>query len=199
MRKPTRGGELTGLNPFFNVFTHDDTRDITFMGEVSEGSVSEFFAQFRTLDSIPGDIRVNMSSIGGDVDAGWAMHDLIRCANNKVTIVGYGYLYSMASLILQAADLRLVTPNCRIMFHNGSVDLGDQDPERLRQAAQAACTDTLHYVRTIANRSGVSVRRLRRMTSRETYLNAIQAVNLGLVDQIIQMKELGIKKATRRK
>ena len=68
-------------------------------------------------------IVIHMQSIGGDWADGMAIYDSIILCKSYVTIISYGQAESMSSLILQAADNRLLTPNSYFMIHYGSTSL----------------------------------------------------------------------------
>jgi ATP-dependent protease ClpP protease subunit len=65
-------------------------------------------------------INVIMNNIGGEVYHGMAIYDAISNCKNHVTIRVYGHAMSMGSLILQAADQRIMTRHSRIMIHYGN-------------------------------------------------------------------------------
>jgi len=64
-------------------------------------------------------ILVTMKTCGGDVIEGMAMYDAIMACTNPVTIVNYTHARSMSSIILQAANKRIMMPNSYFMFHEG--------------------------------------------------------------------------------
>lgn len=68
-------------------------------------------------------IVIHMQSIGGEWADGMAIYDSIILCKSYVTIISYGQAESMSSLILQAADNRLLTPNSYFMVHYGSTSL----------------------------------------------------------------------------
>jgi ATP-dependent protease ClpP protease subunit len=69
-------------------------------------------------------IRIFMNNVGGEVVHGMAIFDVIENCNNHVTIKVMGHAMSMGSIILQAADRRVMTRNSRIMIHYGQLGLG---------------------------------------------------------------------------
>lgn len=65
-------------------------------------------------------ILILMNNPGGDWYHGMAIYDAISCSPCVCTIRVYGYAMSMGSIILQAADERVLMPNARLMIHYGS-------------------------------------------------------------------------------
>jgi ATP-dependent protease ClpP protease subunit len=64
-------------------------------------------------------IRIIMNNPGGDWYHGMAIYDAIKSSTCECTIIAYGYAMSMGSIILQAADQRIMMPNSRFMMHYG--------------------------------------------------------------------------------
>lgn len=65
-------------------------------------------------------IVVHMKTCGGDWNEGMAIYDTIRSCPSKVIILNYTHARSMSSLILQAADKRMMMPHSYFMFHDGT-------------------------------------------------------------------------------
>lgn len=65
------------------------------------------------------EITIIMNNPGGDPYHGMAIYDVIRMSSCPCTIKVYGYAMSMGSIILQAADTRIMMPNSRLMIHYG--------------------------------------------------------------------------------
>lgn len=66
-------------------------------------------------------IVVHMHSIGGEWNDGMAMFNAIRFAPTPVSILAYAQASSMTGILLQAADYRILTPDCEFMIHHGSL------------------------------------------------------------------------------
>lgn len=65
-------------------------------------------------------IVIHMKTCGGDVNEGMAIYDMIKSCPSKVTILNYTHARSMSSIILQAADKRVMMPHSHFMFHEGT-------------------------------------------------------------------------------
>lgn len=85
---------------------------------------TQFVKNLAFLNSSSFDpILIHLHSFGGSWPDGMAIYDAIRLSPSPITIIGYAQVASMASVILQAADLRLIMPNCPIMIHEGSIGI----------------------------------------------------------------------------
>jgi hypothetical protein len=67
-----------------------------------------------------------MQSRGGDWNDGMAIFDAIRATRSHVTILAYAHARSMTSIIFQAADQRVIMPNCIFLAHQGFISLDDR-------------------------------------------------------------------------
>lgn len=86
-----------------------------------------FIKNLRLLDSQSSDpILIHMQSRGGDWHDGMAIYDTIRAARSHITILAYAHARSMTSIIFQAADRRVLMPNCIFLAHLGFVSLEDR-------------------------------------------------------------------------
>jgi len=90
-----------------------------------ESGVDAFMAEsvikaMHILNSKTSDpITILMNNPGGDVFHGLAIYDAIKTTKSHCTIKVYGHAMSMGSIILQAADTRIMMPNSRFMIHYG--------------------------------------------------------------------------------
>jgi ATP-dependent protease ClpP protease subunit len=70
-------------------------------------------------------ILVHMHTIGGEWGDGMAMFWAIRFAKSVVNMIAYAQASSMSGILLQAADKRILMPDCDFMIHHGSISLDD--------------------------------------------------------------------------
>lgn len=91
------------------------------------------------LDSINDDpIEILMLNFGGEVTAGMAIYDAIMLCRCMVTIKVFGAANSMGSIILQAADKRLLAPNAEVMIHMGETGFASNHPSNIKAQHAAA-------------------------------------------------------------
>lgn len=70
-------------------------------------------------------ILVHMHTIGGNWSDGMAIFNSIRLAKAPIIIIGYAQASSMSGIVFQAADKRVLMPDCEIMIHHGSITVDD--------------------------------------------------------------------------
>jgi ATP-dependent protease ClpP protease subunit len=119
-------------------FNHNlDTENrVLYMGSVDRTSEYEsgvdhlmaesFIKGLHVLESKnDNEITIIMNNPGGEWYHGMAIFDAIQNARCHCTIKVYGYAMSMGSIILQAADKRILMPNSRFMIHYGGTSFDD--------------------------------------------------------------------------
>ena len=114
------GAALNSRDIFLHNFfsgTEDDNPGVDYR------MANMFLKNLRTLEKKSSDpITIHMNSIGGSWSDGMVIYDAIIISKCYITIVAYGQAESMSSIILQAGDERLITPNTYFMAHYGSSD-----------------------------------------------------------------------------
>ncbi len=162
------------------------TRTILLSGEVDKESGERFIRQLRLLESLSSDpITVLIESPGGDVDAGYAIFDLIRFVSAPVRIVGMGLVASAAALILLAVpkDRRLGLPNSHYLIHQPlsgirgvatEIEIHARELEKTRERVN----------KVIAEQTGQPLERVRKDTDRDFWMNADEAIGYGLISRV---------------
>jgi ATP-dependent protease ClpP protease subunit len=86
-------------------------------------------------------ILIHMHTIGGSWNDGMAMFHAIRFAKSSITMVAYAQASSMSGVLLQAANRRILIPDCEFMVHHGSiaVDANSMAAKSAIDANQRAC------------------------------------------------------------
>jgi ATP-dependent protease ClpP protease subunit len=83
-----------------------------------------FIKNIRILENISKEaILIHLHSIGGSWNDGIAIFDAIKSCECYITILVHGQAESMSSVILQAADFRVMMPNAYFMCHYGSTEV----------------------------------------------------------------------------
>ena len=137
------------------------------------------------LDTITADeIRVEINSPGGDVFDGIAIYNALRLHPAKVTTRVDGLAASIASVIAQAGDHRIMVDSSQMMIHNAwGLTVGNRTDhtdmaDLLEQQDQVIAG-------VYATASGKPAESFRAMMDAETWLTAEQAVAEGLADEVL--------------
>lgn len=134
-------------------------------------------------------IEILMQNYGGEVEAGMAIYDAIKLCRSKVIIKVFGAAYSMGSVILQAADERLMSPNSRVMVHYGS-ESHSNHPKIVRQwVKETEKSDKwmkeMFLEKIREKQSDFKMSELDKMLNFDSIFNPQEAIDLGLADRIM--------------
>ena len=162
---------------------------IIFLGEeVNDVSASVVVAQLLFLESEdPGkDINLYINSPGGSVTAGFAIYDTMNYIKSDVSTICIGMAASMGAFLLSggAKGKRFALPNSQIMIHQPSGGAQGQATE-IRIAAENILKTKRKLNEILAANTGKPLDVIERDTERDYYMSAAEAVEYGLVDQII--------------
>lgn len=171
------------------------SRTIYLIGAIDETSVATFVKNIRFLDKTQGDITIIISSEGGSVDYGFAAYDAILSAQNNIIAHAKGGVMSMASIIFQAADMRIMHPNSYLMVHPGQ--LGTEN-HALNFISMAEFTKTyltrfvdIYYARIVEAKKErgerpISLAKFKSKFKLDWYLWASDAIEMGLADIVYE-------------
>ena len=169
---------------FSYALANEESREIYLVGTVSEEMSSAVLPAIRQLDATKGAVAFIINSSGGEVDSGWAMYDAINLMRNKTVGYCYGVCMSIATLILQACDQRILAPNCRFMIHNGSVACDTSYAETVSLIREIEGLSNRHQ-QVLAERSTFSLDKIKKMCLYDTYMSAEETVAAGFADGIL--------------
>ena len=166
---------------------------------------SIFYKNIRMLDTISHDpIIIHMNSVGGSWNDGMTIFDAITICQSYVTIVAYGQAESMSSVILQAADKRVMTPSSYFMCHFGSSLYAGNYLDVQKSAAfekkgaslmldiyAKACMDGKYFKEHYVELSYDKVRSFlkRKLKDGDWYLDANEAVYYGFADYVLNTRK----------
>jgi ATP-dependent Clp protease, protease subunit len=143
------------------------------------------------LNSDP--ITIIMNNPGGDVNHGLAIYDAIKTARSHITIVVYGYVMSMGSIIFQAADERVMSPTASQMIHYGSLTVDGHAKTTYKIADELKRIDKwmekMYLERINEKQPLFKINRLKTMLDHDTFLTAEQSIELGLADKVLGTEE----------
>ena len=135
-------------------------------------------------------ITILMNNPGGDEYHGLAIFDAIRGCKNYVYIKVFGHAMSMGSIILQAADERLMAPNSRMMLHYGTWSgSGDHAKNTYKWAEEGQKFDKwmedLYLEKIKEKHPRFTRKKLQDRINFDYIITAKEAVDLGLADEVL--------------
>jgi ATP-dependent Clp protease protease subunit len=132
-------------------------------------------------------VSVLISSPGGHVESGDAIHDIIRFINAPVTTIGTGWVASAGTHIFLAApkERRVCLPNTRFMIHQPGGGAGGPATDIAIQAKEILRTRE-RIARVIARQTGKDYERVLADMERDFWLNAQEAIAYGIVSRVVE-------------
>jgi ATP-dependent Clp protease, protease subunit len=168
--------------------------NVVFLGQTIDDTVSNLIiAQmlFLEAENPEKDISIYINSPGGSITAGLAIYDTMQYVKPDIATICIGQAASMAAVLLAAGKKgkRYALPNSRVLIHQPwmqglggqatDIDIHAKDIIRQRQRLNEI----------LAHHAGQTIDRIARDTDRDYILQAQDAVEYGLVDQVIAKRD----------
>ncbi|MEW6298093.1 MAG: ATP-dependent Clp endopeptidase proteolytic subunit ClpP [Thermodesulfobacteriota bacterium] len=162
---------------------------IVFLGSVVTDEVADLVtAQLLFLESEDPekDIYFYINSPGGSVTAGLAIYDTMQYIRPDVSTLCVGQAASMGALLLTAGakGKRFALPHARIMIHQplGGVQ-GQASDIHIHAQEILRVREQINHI--LSKHTGQSLARIEQDTDRDRFLTSQQAVEYGLIDEVI--------------
>lgn len=166
------------------------TRTVLIFGAITDASARDAVRSILTLDAESREpITLLVSSPGGHVESGDAIHDVIRYIEAPVNMIGTGWVGSAAAHLFLAAprSRRYCLPNTRFLIHQPSGGAGGRALDIQVQATEILKIRE-RIAQVIARETGQTIERVRRDIDRDHWLTATEALEYGLISRIIERR-----------
>jgi len=182
----------------FDIYSRLLNERVIFLGEPIDDQVANLIvAQILHLESEDPDKEISLyiNCPGGQVYAGLAIYDAMQFIKPDVRTICYGIAMSMGSLLLTggAKGKRMALPNSRILIHQPSGGF-----EGVAADIEIHAKETLDLRDRIdaiyAKHTGKSKKQVHEDMERDRYFKAQEATEYGLIDGVIEQRELEEKK-----
>lgn len=179
---------------FFDIFSRNlRDRNIFITGAIHTEMAQVIVAQILYLqaESPSEPINIFINSEGGSVYAGLSIYSALRHCVCPVHVFGMGLCASMGALLLQAGDVRNVLPYTTIMIHSVSGGTGRAtvwDAE-IQMDEMIRLNNELTDIFVKRNTKNKSFDELKNIMSRDHYLTPELALDMGLIDNIVEPKK----------
>jgi len=165
-------------------------RTLLIFGTVTDVAAADVTRRLIALDADSADpIDILVSSPGGHLESGDAIHDIVRFIAAPVNMIGTGWVGSAATHLYLAAprERRYCLPNTRFLIHQPSGGSGGSASDIAIQAREIVKARE-RIARTIARETGKALDVVLADIERDRWLSAEEAVEYGLVSRIIERK-----------
>jgi ATP-dependent Clp protease protease subunit len=163
------------------------TRTVLVTGAVDDKLAERTIEKLLILEAESHDpSRVVITSQGGHVDSGMAIHDMLRFIESPVVTIGAGWVASIAVPILFGAprERRYSLPHTRFLLHQPSGGAGGQATD-IRIEAEEILKVRERLNALIAAETGQPVERVAKDSDRNFWMDAQQAREYGLVCRVV--------------
>jgi len=159
---------------------------------INDQVANSIIAQLLFLDREDPDKDINLyiNSPGGVISAGLAMYDTMQLIRPQVSTICLGMAASMATVLLCAGakGKRYALPNSTIHMHQAMGGAQGQASD-IMIAANEIMRQQDNLRNIMANHTGQPLSKIVHDTDRDYYLNPTQAVEYGLIDEILSKPE----------
>lgn len=171
---------------------------IVFIGTpINDDIANLIVAQLLFLESEDADKDINMyiNSPGGSVTAGLAIYDCMQYIKAPVSTLCMGQAASMGAVLLAAGakGKRFALPRSRIMIHQPLGGAQGQASDLEIQAREILKMKKL-LNEMLAKHTGQPVEKIERDGDRDYFMDAMQAKEYGLVDQVMEKRVIPTEK-----
>lgn len=159
-------------------------------GPISDQVANTVIAQLLFLDheDPKKEIKLYVNSPGGSVTAGLAIYDTMQHIKSDVATICVGMAASMAAVLLGSGKKgrRFALPNAEILLHQVFIEsIGGQAVEIEISARQILkIKDKINQI--LAKHTGQSLSKISKDTDRDFYMNAQEAKDYGVIDEVVK-------------
>jgi len=178
----------------FDIYSRLLKDNIIFIGYPIDDTIANLIVAqllFLEAEDPDKDISLYINSPGGSITAGMAIYDTMQFIRPDVTTICIGQCASMGALLLTAGTKgkRFALPNSRILIHQPSISgIGGQATD-IRIHAEEIMRMREVTSGILAKHTGQPLEQVERDVERDRILDAYQAMEYGLVDQVITHRE----------
>jgi len=168
-------------------------RIIFLAGPINDAVANSVIAQMLFLASKDPqkDIQLYINTPGGSVTAGLAIYDTMQYVKPPVSTVCIGMAASMGAVLLAAGTKgkRFALPNSQILLHQVAGGVTGEAVE-IEITARQIIKIRERLNRILAKHTGQSLEKIEKDTDRDFYLTPDEAKEYGIIDKVIQTKEV---------
>ena len=168
-------------------------RVIFLSGPVEDYMSNLIVAQLLFLESEnpEKDISIYINSPGGSISAGLAIYDTMQFISPTISTLCIGQAASMGAILLAGGDKgkRFALPNSRIMIHQPLGGFQGQASD-----FEIHAKEILHMKKVVneilAKHTGQTIKKIEKDTDRDNFLDTSAAISYGLVDSVLDKREV---------
>ncbi len=170
-------------------FSNEKHPRLFLTGEVNDEMANAFVSELLYLTEKEHPVDIYINSPGGSVNAGLVIYDILQACASKIEINLYcvGLAASMAAIILAggAKGHRFILPHSKVMIHEPLISGGMGGSATTIKKTAESILETKKITNDIlAKHTGKTLEEVDEATAFDNFMNAEEAVEFGLVDEI---------------
>lgn len=177
-----------GSEKIFDLYSKLLLERIIFIeGEINDKTANIITSELLYLDSLNNDdIYIYINSPGGSITSGFAIYDTMNYVKSDIVTIGIGMCASMAAFLLSsgAKGKRSVLKNTEVMIHQPLGGINGQATE-IQIAAERILKLKDKINKILSKNTKKPLSKIKKDTERDYFLNAEEALNYGIIDNII--------------
>lgn len=185
---PTIVDKEDGMYKAFDIYSRLLKDRIIFLsGEITDETANLVVSELLYLNSLStDDIYLYINSPGGSVTAGMAIYDTMNFIESDVSTICVGMCASMAAFLLSSGKKgkRIALKNSEVMIHQPLGGASGQATE-IKIAAERIIKLKKKINEILSINTGKSLSKITKDTERDYFLDANEALEYGLVDQVL--------------
>jgi ATP-dependent Clp protease protease subunit len=185
------------IDKLYDYGIHIPTKTLITVGDSDEDVAENLMKGLHVLDTIRPDepLTIKLNNCGGDEYHGMGVYDSIRACKSRVIIIGVGNIHSMGSVMFQAGDERIMTPNAKQLIHYGTPLHADPDMHAKSQWSWteeckkfSVWMEQMYLEKIHEKHPEFKLKKLQELLNFDKVLSAQESVDLGLADKILEQK-----------
>ena len=179
----------------YDIYSRLLKENIIFLGTPIDDTIANLIcAQLIHLESEnpDRDINIYINSPGGDITALFAIYDTMQFIKNDIATICLGQAASAAAVLLAAGTKgkRLALPHSRVLLHQpyGQVGYGQVTDLEIAANEILRMRDLLEEI--LATHTGQPLERIHADTDRDFVLEANEALEYGIIDDVITSRQM---------
>lgn len=162
-------------------------RELSVLGTVDQHMAFDLCQQMLQLERLDPEEEITLfvASPGGLVSASLAIVDTMRSISCPVRTVCLDTAASMGAIIFVSGDRREMYPHAELMLHDPLMQNAGGSALAVQEASRRLMGLRRTLAEILSERSKLSVKRVQSLTSKDTFLTAERAIELGFADAIV--------------
>jgi ATP-dependent Clp protease protease subunit len=190
---PTVIEKSPGGERYFDIYSRLLEERIIFIGEEIDFHLANLVvAQILFLEhkNPKRDISIYIDSVGGIIDAGFAIYDAMCYVKPDIVTIGVGLAGSMAAFLLAGGTKgkRLILPNARVLIHQPLGGSKGQATD-VEIAARELVKERKRLAQYLVQFTGQPEKKVLADIDRDYWMSAKEALKYGIVDQTMKYQK----------